>query len=110
MAKDRGILLNPETGDLLINVKRDSNGKITQGLIVGNTLRQNQYIIMKAQPGEIKEHPTLGVGIDDMQNDEQPVTYWRRRIIEQFDRDSLIVESIQIDTNLNIRVNANYGA
>jgi len=61
----RGILLDRVTGDLQVQVKRDANGLITSGLVIGNTDYQNMNLIIQAQKGEFKEFPTLGFGIDN---------------------------------------------
>lgn len=58
-----GILVN-ETNDLLVSVKRDSKGLITQGLVLGNIDYQRCKFIIIAQKGEFKQVPTLGLGID----------------------------------------------
>lgn len=65
----KGILLGDD-GDLLVNVRRDSEGKITQGLVIGDVTGQNQRSILLAQKGEIKEYPLTGVGIATFLDDE----------------------------------------
>ena len=69
--KDIAIQLNDSQNgvqniDLKINVIRDGGGLITSGLVVGNVLRQNQAIIIIANPGEFPFSPTLGVAIDEI--------------------------------------------
>lgn len=59
----KGILLD-SNDDLKVSVKRDSSGKITSGLVVGDTFYQNCRLVILAQKGEFKEAPTLGLGID----------------------------------------------
>lgn len=59
----KGILVN-ENNDLLVSVKRDAKGMITQGLVVGNVDYQRCKFIIIAQKGEFKKVPTLGFGID----------------------------------------------
>ena len=50
-----GILLDPETNDL----------KVRGGhLQIGGTLYQNLAVITEAHPGEFKQYPVLGVGLD----------------------------------------------
>ena len=61
----KSILLDTETGDLKIQVRRDANGKIIGGLLVGNSDYQNVNLIIRAQKGEFKEVPTLGFGIEN---------------------------------------------
>ncbi len=106
MKKDRGMLIDKDF-DLLLQVKRDSSGKITQGLVVGNTLEQNQAIILLAQKGEIKEQPMLGVGILDSVNDND-ILQWKQEIIDNFDLDGLEVKKIDIDSNFKIHIDARY--
>ena len=53
--KKIGILLDPSDGDLLLN---------GGALAVGNTLYQNQFLILKAQKGDLKEFPMMGAGIE----------------------------------------------
>lgn len=63
MAKSIGILLNEETGDLAINVKRDANGMITQGLVIDDTDYQNIQMVLLSNKGDFKGQPILGVGV-----------------------------------------------
>ncbi|GAB6123084.1 hypothetical protein [Dysgonomonas termitidis] len=58
----KGILL--DTGnDLLINVKHDSRGRITGGLVVGERQIQDAYIVLSVNKGEIKEDPVCGANL-----------------------------------------------
>ena len=105
MSKKIGIQID-NTGDLSIMVQTDSSGLITSGLSVGSTLYQNQYIILKAQKGELKEYPLLGVGIDDMVDDED-MTSWQKRIREELAKDGMKVSSLVID-NTGLDLKADY--
>lgn len=60
-----GILLDMKTGDLKIQVRKNANGKITGGLVLGNSDYQNVNLIIRAQKGEFKQVPALGFGIDN---------------------------------------------
>lgn len=90
----------------VVQVRRDANGKIVGGLVVGDILYQNQAIILSMQPGELKEFPEVGVGISDMLLDNNPL-YWRGRIREQLEIDGQTVESIKITTK-GIEIKARY--
>ena len=57
-----GILLNDNYQLLIQPVIKD--GKITSGLVIGDINYQRCKLITESQKGEIKEHPTLGFGID----------------------------------------------
>jgi hypothetical protein len=59
----KGILIG-EDNDLRVQVKKDSNGLITQGFVVGDIDYQRVKLIVEAHKGEFKEAPTLGFGID----------------------------------------------
>lgn len=86
--KKIGILLDPSDGDLLLN---------GGALAVGNTLYQNQFLILKAQKGDLKEFPMMGAGIDDLSNDND-IVEWKRKIREELKKDGLTVTSVVIDT------------
>lgn len=101
MSKKTGIQieLNDQEGnpyyDLAINPNR-YDGVNGTGLSIGDTLYQNQYIIMAAQKGELKEYPMLGVGIADITNDND-LLEWKRSIREEFAKDGLKVSKLDID-------------
>jgi len=54
--------------DFLLDIKTE-NGRITQGICLGETTPQNQAFILVAHKGDFKENPMLGVGIGDIVND-----------------------------------------
>ena len=89
-----------------IIVKTDELGQITQGLTLGDTLAQNQAIIMEMHPGELKERPMVGVGISDMLLDNDPL-FWRTKIKEQLEMDGQKVEDVSI-TDRQIIIKAQY--
>lgn len=110
MVKNKGILLDPETGDLQISTKRDALGMIRQGLVIGDTVFQNQSVILQAQKGELKEYPTIGVGILDMINDNEK-TGWKREIALQLENDGMIVNDVDIDLiNNKLTIDAEYSS
>jgi hypothetical protein len=105
MAKDKGILLD-ENGDLLVQVKRNSAGQITQGLVVGDVTEQNIAVILKVQPGEIKEFPLVGVGIDNMLLSHDALLF-EHKIREQLITDGYMINSLKIEKD-NIYIDAKY--
>ena len=55
-------------------------------IALGDTSAQNQAVILIVNPGEIKAHPDLGVGVDSIVNDED--TYiWKHEIRRQLAKD-----------------------
>ena len=105
MSKKIGIQLTNDM-ELLITPVRDRTGLIMSGLTIGDTLYQNQYMILQAQKGEFKENPTLGVGINDMANDDD-LNEWKKAIREEFAKDGLKVSKLSITTS-GMEVKADY--
>ena len=100
----RGIQLTDY--DLDIKVERDRFGKITSGLVVGDILHQNQALILSLRKGELKENPSVGVGLADMLL-EHDLNAVRREIREQLEMDGQKVETVQV-TTMGITINARY--
>ena len=110
--KDRGIqLADSTTGlqaiDLKIDVVRDADGLITQGLVVGNTLNQNKAIILIANPGEFNFNPTLGVAIDELLLDDDYLRF-QHRITEHLSKDGMKVKSVELSKGKPLIIDAGY--
>ena len=96
--KTKGIQLADNTNtlggvDLIIQVKRGSDGLIGQGI---------------ANPGEFKNNPTIGVAIDELLLDNDFLRF-RHRIREHFAKDSLIVRNVQLENGKPLLIDASYG-
>ena len=89
-----------------IRLVRDEDGRIIGGITLGETLPQNQALILTLHQGELKEAPAVGCGVSDMLLDNQPL-YWRARIREQLEMDGPTVNSIKITTS-GIHIDAHY--
>lgn len=89
-----------------VKARRGTDGKITEGLQVGDTLRQNQALILALHKGELKERPSLGCGIEDMLLDNDPM-YWRSLIREQLEMDGQAVGKVAV-TKTGITIEATY--
>jgi hypothetical protein len=110
--KNIGIKINDsasglESIDLKIDVVRGSDGLITQGLVVGNTMNQNQAMILIANPGEFKFNPTIGVAIDELILDNDYLRM-RHRIRDHFAKDGLNVKSLQLSEGKPLLIDASY--
>ena len=84
--------------DLKINVIRDATGLITSGLSIGDVTAQNQAVILVAHKGEFKEYPTLGVGLNDIINDNNS-PYWENEIAKQLQADGQRITRLSLDEN-----------
>ena len=102
--KETGILLT-ETNDFNIKVVKQQ-GIIMQGLQIGNVTKQNASIIIRINPGEIKEYPAIGVGIDNMLLGHDTLLY-KHRIRQQLTADGMRVKRLDIQGQ-NIEIDAKY--
>jgi hypothetical protein len=93
--KGIGIQLTKEF-DLHIHVVRDANALIVSGLVVGNVTAQNQAAILIAHKGEFKEHPTVGVGLNDIVNDDNAM-FWENEIAGQLKGDGQRITRLSLD-------------
>lgn len=106
MPKGWDILIDPATGDLQVETRRDALGLVVQGLAIGEVTWQNQAILLQASPGEFKEYPTLGAGIAGMVNDHE-TTAWEREIALCLEADGMRVGTVEI-TDKKLIVDAHY--
>lgn len=106
MGKETGILLNSETNDVEIKVVRDDEGKIVQGLQLGDITNQTVSLILKMHPGELKEQPTVGVGIANSLLDHDYLLL-KHKIRQQLKTEGMQVNHLEINGQ-NIEINAEY--
>ena len=90
-------IISDTNGDLMVR-----NGT----LVIGDVTYQNQATILKAHKGEIKEHPHIGVGIDDIANDHE-FDRWKRLITEELEKDGQVISKLKI-TSTGIELEAKY--
>ena len=92
--------------DVNIDVKRDGDGLIASGLVLGDILAQNQALILSMHKGDLKSDVSVGVGIDRMLLDNDRLG-WEREIQEQLELDGQMVEAVEV-TNKEIKIQAQY--
>lgn len=92
--------------DLDVSIRRDTQGKIVQGLFVAETTPQNQAFLLVAHKGEFKENPTVGVGVADMLNDHD-FAHWRRLITAEFERDGQTIDKLVLNEK-GLTIEAHY--
>lgn len=98
--------IRTEDYDIKIDVQKGLDGRIISGLEIGDILRQNQALILAMHKGELKENPSVGVGISDIINDHQ-LDKWRAEIREQMEMDGQKVDSVKLD-NYGLTIEAGY--
>ncbi len=92
--------------DIDIKPVRDKNGRIISGLVVGDILHQNQAIILSIRKGELKESPSVGVGLTDMLLTHD-LTAIKNEIRQQLELDGQTVEKIVV-TPTQVAIEAHY--
>lgn len=103
--KGIGITINNDF-ELPVLPKRNNEGKIISGLELGKTIKQNTAVILICTPGEFKEQPTQGVGIENILLDEDYLA-WRRKIRLALELDGQHVTSVNFKGE-NLEVDASY--
>ena len=93
--------------DLDIKVQKDTAGRIVSGLVLAETLPQNQALILQLHKGELKDDISVGVGISDMLLDGD-IQGWRSEIKEQMEMDGQTVNSVQITPGGTIIIDSEY--
>ena len=106
MSKSKGILLD-DNFELAVSVVRDSSGLITSGFVIGDVTRQNQRTLLLAEKGEIKESPTLGVGIASFLDDDNPSDLLRE-VRENLREDGQKVNSCGFNSIGKLVIDASY--
>lgn len=93
--------------DLKFNVQRDASGKIISGLSIGDTVNQNQFLLLNMNHGELKEYPTVGVGVRDYILSEEFASL-PSAVQESFTADRFKVDEVRIDKQQNLILKAHY--
>jgi len=92
MAIVTDILFDPDTGDLAC---KDGD------FVVGDSTFRHQADLLEAAEGEYKQYPTVGVGLNEFLNDENPAEMLRKIRI-QFVRDGLNITELSSAEQLKI--------
>ncbi|MEE3485093.1 MAG: hypothetical protein VZQ98_12320 [Bacteroidales bacterium] len=98
MKKKRYGIQIDDTGDLAVGTSIET----------GDTLAQNEYILMLAQPGELKENPLVGAGMADMVGSAGTADI-KRRVRDAFKADGLQIKEFEMGRNgAIVRLEADY--
>lgn len=92
--------------DLQVKVEKDRFGKIASGLVVGDILHQNQALLLGIRKGELKENPSIGIGLQDMLLEHNLIDI-RNEIRQQLEMDGQKVNAIKVATD-SVLIDANY--
>ena len=75
-------------------------------IVLMEVTAQNQALLLQARQGDYEEHPEIGVGLPDIVLDHD-LRFWRRRIIDQLERDGQLISSLKLSTE-SLSVDAQY--
>lgn len=92
-----------------ILLENDFNPIIRGGdFVIGDATLQNQKLLMLAEPGDYRQHPTTGVGIINYLNDEDGLVQLQGDIQKEFEADGMKVKKLKVDSLTSIEVEAHY--
>ena len=95
-----------EVFDILMS---DYDLQIADGdLVVGESTRQHQDLLMLTSPGERRQYPVSGVGLNSYLLDDSSPADIRASIQREFEADGMRIHSLSIDSNYNISIAAEY--
>jgi len=95
--------------DIKIRVQRDETGKIVTGMVIGDTLEQNKALLLLLRPGDLKDKPLIGVGIEDiLLSDETNLTEYRHKIRRNLESDGMRVGVVDFYNKTNLKIEAYY--
>lgn len=92
--------------DLRVVPRTLPDGGIT-GLVVDDVTYQNQKFLLHAHPGEYKETPQTGIGMDNFIDEDSPEALLRE-IRTQLAADGMSVKSVGFNQDGNLEIEASY--
>jgi hypothetical protein len=95
------------TFDVKITILRDETGKIRSGLTLGDTLEQNQAILLLQREGDLKSEPTLGVAFNDLLLGDDLLLF-RHKIRREFSKDGLTITDLNLYNKEKLTIKASY--
>lgn len=92
--------------DLLLDANKDllfKNGD----LVIANSNNQNQELILTANKGEYKQHPEVGVGIEQMLGDDD-FTPMLIEIKKQLEYDGMQIDDVRFTQDGKLFIDGKY--
>ena len=91
----------------LINSGDGFDLEVQNGAVcVGDTTYQNQAMLLAFEPGSIKQYPVVGVGLNNIINDNE-LSLWKRKIIQEFEADGQTISKLEL-TETGLTIEAHY--
>lgn len=93
----------------VFSIKRDAKGKILQGLVIGSTQAQNEALILASNPGEYKNSPRLGVGLENaLLSDTSDLLQYRHGVRRNYALEGLEILELDLFTWKKMKIKAVY--
>lgn len=94
-----------------IRLIQDRNGNVdlelaAGAIALGDVAEQNQWLLLATHPGEWKEHPLAGIGIDGMLSDHETAA-WKRAIGQALEEDGQTIDQLTVKDG-KITIKAHY--
>lgn len=74
---------------------------------VESTLQHQQQLLLM-QKGQLREDPTVGIGITDFINEEMGIDEFRQAVAEEFEKDGMSISSMSGKSLEDITIKAEY--
>jgi hypothetical protein len=84
----QGMVLD-DVNNLVINPKRDANGMIVIGAVIGNIDYQRARLIIEMHKGEIRQFPFLGFGASNWVNGQVDNAKFKNELLKQLKLDGI---------------------
>lgn len=84
----QGMILD-EGNNLVIEPKRDVNGMIVSGIVVGDIDYQRSRLIAEMHKGEIRQFPFLGFGASNWVNGQADNAKFNQELLKQLKLDGI---------------------
>lgn len=93
----------------VFKVIRNADGKIVNGLNIGNTQAQNEALILAANPGEFKNSITLGVGLSNaILGDTDDMISYRYAVRRNYQMEGLELKKLELFDVSKVKIEAQY--
>jgi hypothetical protein len=93
----------------VFSIKRDAQGKILQGLVIGSTQAQNEALILASNAGEYKNSPRLGVGLENaLLGESSELLKYRHAVRSNYALEGLEISELDLYSWKKIKIKAKY--
>jgi len=94
-----------------ISIDTEFNPQISGGdFVIDESTEQHQRLLIITNKGQFREHPAVGVGLNEYLLDDDATSSIFNEIDTQFRADGMIVTSINIEDGLTLKVDAAYNS